>query len=91
MFFVYVLQSLKDYNLYTGFTSDLKKRFEKHKLGNVFSTKNRRPLKLIYYESCLNKTDALHRELYLKTSWGKKFLKSRLNKYFNVNINESHS
>lgn len=82
MYYVYVIQSLKDHNLYTGSSSDLKKRFEKHKAGGVFSTKNRRPLRLIYYEACLNKTDALHREIYLKSAWGKRYIKTRLSKYY---------
>jgi len=37
-----------------------------HNKGWVESTKNRRPLKLIYYEACLNQQDALHREKYLR-------------------------
>jgi putative endonuclease len=81
MYYTYVICSLKDTKLYTGFTSDLKKRFKKHNNGEVSSTKNRRPFKLIYYEACLNKSDALHREIYLKTPWGKKYIKNRLNKY----------
>ena len=31
------------------------------------STKDRRPLELIYYEACLNEKDAFRREKYLKT------------------------
>jgi len=86
MYFVYILQSLKDSNLYTGFACDLKKRIKKHFSGDVFSTRNRRPLKLVYYESCQNKTDALHREIYLKTAWGKRYIKNRLKNYFNNDI-----
>lgn len=81
MYFVYVLQSLKDNNLYTGFSDDIESRIKKHNNGLVVSTKYRRPFKLIYYEASLNKTDALHREIYLKTSWGKKFIKNRLKNY----------
>lgn len=81
MYYVYVLQSEKDNKLYTGYTKDLKLRFEQHQKGLVESTKNRRPLKLIYYEACLNQQDATHREKYLKTAYGKQFLKSRLKSY----------
>jgi len=42
-----VLQSLKDGDLYTGFTENLKLRFEQHNKGLVESTKDRRPFKLI--------------------------------------------
>ncbi len=78
MFFVYVLRSSRDRHLYTGYTRHLRQRLEEHSQGRVSATRDRRPLKLIYYEACLNVQDALHREKYLKTAYGKKFLKSRL-------------
>ncbi len=80
--YVYVLQSGKDKKLYTGYTNNLKLRFEQHRKGLVESTKDRRPLRLIYYETCLNQKDATHREKYLKTYLGKMFLKNRLAKWF---------
>ena len=80
-FFVYVLQSMKDKKFYTGYTENLKLRFEQHTKGEVESTKDRRPLKLIYYEACLNKKDAMHREKYLKTYLGRMFIKKRLKSY----------
>jgi len=82
MYYVYVLQSDKDNKLYTGYTSDLKSRFDQHCAGLVKSTCNRRPLKLIYYEACLTSEDARHREIYLKTAYGKRYLKNRLKTYF---------
>ena len=81
MFFVYVLKSLKEGNLYTGFSSNLVSRIKRHNDGLVISTRIRRPLKLIYFEACLNKHDALKREIYLKTSWGKRFVKNRIKMY----------
>jgi len=81
MYYVYVLISLKDGNFYTGFATDLPSRISKHNYGEVISTKGRRPFKLIYSEMCLSKKDALHRERYLKTSWGKRYIKSRLRSY----------
>ena len=38
-------------------------------------------MKLTYYEVCLNQQDATKREKYLKTSWGKRYIKNRLNNY----------
>ena len=81
MYYVYVLQSEKDKLFYVGYTKDLKSRLKLHNDGKVESTRNRRPLKLIYYEVCLNQQDATHREKYLKSSWGKRYLKSRLKYY----------
>lgn len=76
-YFTYVLLSLKDNKYYTGFTSNLPLRFESHNNGDVSSTKHRRPFKLIYYEACLSKQDALKREKYLKTHYGKLYLAKR--------------
>ena len=80
-YYIYVLKSEKDKNLYVGYTEDLKSWFEQHSRGQVDSTKNRRPLELIYSEACLDKRDAMHREKYLKTHYGKQFLRKRLKSY----------
>ena len=82
MQYVYVLYSTRDGDLYTGYTKDLKQRFERHQKGLVASTKDRRPLELIYYEACLDQDDATRREKYLKTYKGKMFLRNRLKSYF---------
>jgi len=65
-YYVYVLLSEKDGKKYTGYTKNLSLRFEAHNSGKVPSTKNRRPLKLIYFKGCLSQDDALRREKYLK-------------------------
>jgi putative endonuclease len=80
-FYVYVLKSKKDGNNYVGFTKDLRKRLKEHEQGLVKSIINRRPLELIYFEACINQQDATKREKYLKTSWGKRYIKNRLTNY----------
>jgi len=82
MFYNYVLQSLKNKSLYTGYTIDLRKRLKEHNQGLSQATKPYRPWKLIYYEACLNENDAKRREHYLKTSQGQRLLKRRLREYF---------
>jgi len=82
MFYTYVLFSEKDRKYYIGFSRDLKERIYKHHSGKVKSTENRRPLKLIYYEACLNEQDAIKREKYFKTGFGRRFLKNRLESFF---------
>jgi len=77
-YYVYVLQSEKDNNLYIGFTPDLRSRFNKHQDGKVISTRYRRPLKLIYYESYKNKNIAQKRERQLKTGKAHTALRKRL-------------
>ena len=81
MYYTYVLLSEKDNHFYTGYTQDLKLRFEQHNKGYVESTRDRRPLKLVYYEACLDKSDAAKREKYLKSYLGKMFLRNRLKSY----------
>ena len=78
MFYTYVLMSEKNKEFYTGFTENLKVRIKEHESGSVKSTRNRRPLKLIYYEACLNEKDAINREKYLKTGFGRRFLRNRI-------------
>ena len=86
-YYVYILKSLKDGKNYTGYTKNLKLRFEQHQSGEVASTKNRRPLNLIYFEASLNQQDATHREKYLKTHYGKMFLKNRLKRWIELDLN----
>jgi putative endonuclease len=81
IFYVYVLRSLKDKNFYTGYTNDLERRVKEHNDGLVSSTKHRVPLDLVYWEGCLNQQDATRREKYLKSSWGKRYIKNRLKVY----------
>jgi len=78
MYYTYVLESIKDRNLYIGWTDDLRNRYKKHNSGQVESTKTRRPFILIYYEACLSKDNAIKREKYFKTGFGRRFLKNRL-------------
>jgi putative endonuclease len=81
MHYVYVIQSSRDKKFYVGSTNDLKRRVKQHNDGLVPATKRRRPLKLVYYEACISKNDAIRREKYLKTAWGKRYIKNRLEDY----------
>jgi putative endonuclease len=76
-YYTYVLKSLKDNKLYIGWTNDLRRRLKSHNFGKVTSTKNRLPLKLIYFEGCLEKEKAIKREKTLKTGFGRKYVKER--------------
>jgi putative endonuclease len=80
--YTYILLSEKDNKVYSGCTNDLKNRLKEHNCGKVLSTKNRLPFKLIYFENCLNKSDAYAREKYLKSGMGKRYIKNRLKNYF---------
>lgn len=78
---VYVLRSQKDDYNYVGCTNNLKRRMSEHENGKVPSTKKRRPLHMIYAEYYLNQQDAFAREQFLKTGWGKNYLKRVLKNY----------
>ena len=80
-YYVYVLRSLSDKQLYVGLTDNLPARLEKHNAGRVVSTRRRVPFELLYWEGCLYRSDAAQREKYLKTAWGKRYLKNRLRGY----------
>ncbi|MFA5095476.1 MAG: GIY-YIG nuclease family protein [Candidatus Paceibacterota bacterium] len=66
MFYVYILKSKKDDNIYFGSTDDLRRRLLEHNTGRVQSTKGRRPFELRYYESYFNEAEARKREASLK-------------------------
>ena len=84
MFYTYVLQSKKNGQLYTGYTTDLRKRFKEHNDGKSIYTKHRGQYELIYYEACLNEEDAKAREKYLKSGRGKRYIKDRLKRFLSV-------
>jgi len=77
MQYVYVLRDVEG-TLYTGCTSDLRKRIVLHNAGKVKSTKRRGPLELIYYEAYKNQKDAYAREQYFKSGWGRAYVKKVL-------------
>ena len=89
MYYVYMLKSLKDTMLYTGYTDNLQRRLYEHNKGLVESTKKRCPLELIYYEWSLNKRDAQTREKYLKSGMGKRYLRNRNKYYLEEKVNKA--
>ena len=82
MYYVYVIENGDDERLYKGFTRDIKKRLKQHNNGLTQSTKSVSHWKLVYCEVYLNKDDALQREKYLKSGWGRRYLRKVLKNYF---------
>ena len=67
MFYVYILRCADD-SLYCGYTTDVEKRFEKHKSGKGAKyTRSHLPLEIVYIEEFENKSDALKREHEIKS------------------------
>jgi len=67
---VYVLFSNRDGRRYIGSTNNLERRLREHLSGKCLSTRDRRPLVLIYQESFDTLRQARLREKYFKTHKG---------------------
>jgi putative endonuclease len=77
MQYVYILICANG-KLYTGCTNDLRDRFQRHKSGEVESTKDLLPIKLIFYCAFPDKYKAFAFEKYLKSGSGRAFKNKRL-------------
>jgi len=81
MYFVYILKSKKNKQLYVGCTNNLRERLREHNNGLVKSTRPYVPWRLVYYEAYLSEEEAFHREHNLKlraNAWNQ--LKRRIQK-----------
>ena len=78
MWYVYILKSAIDKNLYIGSTNDISRRLTEHNLGKVDSTKNRTPLNMEAYFAVKEQSRAIELEKYFKTGSGRAFLNSRI-------------
>lgn len=83
-YYIYLLRSLATKKWYTGYTSDLRKRFSEHQNNKSTYTRNKGPYELIYYEACLTKEDATAREKYLKSGMGRRYLANRLKRFLSL-------
>ncbi|MBI4065816.1 GIY-YIG nuclease family protein [Candidatus Kaiserbacteria bacterium] len=88
MYYVYILLSQKDGKLYTGYTSDLRRRLAEHKNGINTSTRSRLPLDLLYYEAYTSQADAKAREFRLKNSAG---ARTALKRRLHEGLRQGHS
>ncbi len=73
MYYVYILQSSKDFEFYTGITSDLSRRLNEHDSGQTRSTKGRGPFKLVYSERFDTRVEAREKEKFLKSGSGREW------------------
>jgi putative endonuclease len=74
MYGVYILRSKKDKSLYIGYSNSIKRRVNEHQKGQCFSTANKRPWEIIYCELYKNREDAVHRESFFKSGWGRNYI-----------------
>jgi len=76
MYYVYFLKQANR-QIYTGYTSNLRRRITEHAAGKVASTSRRLPVTLIGYEAYVVETDARRRERFLKTTEGKRVFRQQ--------------
>lgn len=84
MWYTYILRSKKDGKWYTGMSNDLRKRLWQHNNNMSTYTKGRGPYTVIYYEACHDRDDARAREVYLKSTMGKRFVRNRLKRFLSL-------
>lgn len=77
MYYVYILR-LKDGSYYHGYSDNLEQRLRVHQQGIVSSTKNFRPVELVFYGAFSSKRKALEFERYLKSGSGFAFRNKHL-------------
>ena len=78
MFYVYILESLKDKSKYIGTTSDLRNRLKEHNGLETRSNKSKAPFKIAWYCGFGGKSHAYEFEKYLKSSSGHAFTRKHL-------------
>jgi putative endonuclease len=78
MWYVYIMRSMVDNNLYVGSTNNIRRRLTEHNSGNVDSTKSRMPFSLEAYVAVKDKAKAIELEQYFKTGSGRALLQKRI-------------
>jgi putative endonuclease len=75
MYGVYVLRSKKKGTLYIGYSHNVQERIAEHQKGWVPATRDKRPLELLYCELYQNRIDAMRRERFFKSGWGRAYIR----------------
>lgn len=84
MYYTYVLESLKSKELYIGQSSNLKQRLKAHNAGKSKHTSKNKPYILIFYLAFIVESDSKRFERYLKSGYGRRFLKNSIKDYLNT-------
>jgi len=77
MFYVYILKSSKNNDIYVGSTSDLDNRLKLHNSGKVRSTTANRPWQLIEYYEFNSRSEPFRKEMFYKTGQQKEILRKK--------------
>jgi putative endonuclease len=78
MYYFYLLHSETTGRYYKGQTQDVSVRIKQHNSGKTKSTRNGIPWKLIYFEECCSREQAVKLEKYYKSLKGAKELLQKI-------------
>jgi len=78
MWYVYVLRSARDKELYIGSTDDISRRLTQHNSGEIEATKAKVPLILEAFIAVKDQSKADKLEGYFKTGTGRAILNKRI-------------
>ena len=81
MFFVYIIESQKDFSFYVGQCDDLDRRMSKHNDGLSKYTSGKSPWRLKYFESYISRSEAIKREKQIKNQKSKMFIQALINNW----------
>ncbi|MCI5642656.1 MAG: GIY-YIG nuclease family protein [Peptoniphilus sp.] len=88
--YVYILKC-GDGSLYTGYTNNLEKRLKAHNDGIASKyTASHLPVEMVFSEECIDKSDALKKEHFIKTLTRKNKLKLIQNKLSLQNLYDNY-
>ncbi|MFP4472492.1 MAG: GIY-YIG nuclease family protein [Candidatus Omnitrophota bacterium] len=73
--YVYVIESLKNKQLYIGISKDPEQRLKEHNSGYQKATKGFRPYKLLFVEKYISRPEARQREKFLKSGCGREYIR----------------
>jgi putative endonuclease len=84
MFFVCILQSKKDFSFYVGQCGNLDSRMSKHYDGMSKYTSGKRPWKLVYFELYKTRSEAIKREIQIKSKKSKIYINALIHEWRRV-------
>ena len=79
MYFVYILYSVRFAKTYVGLTENVEKRIIEHNNKKSNYTSKYTPWEAIHVESFSTRIEARKREKYLKSSAGRRWMKTNIN------------
>ncbi len=83
---VYALCNEINNEIYIGISKDVLRRLKEHNSGNNRYTKAFKPWAVFYTEMCNDYSSARKREVYFKTTSGRRELRRKLSEYNLLNI-----